>query len=169
MGRLFETVDVRGCRRATIRRRRYGVIQARDGLLHRVLLGPVPEDRVGSRGVLAGGWYHRLMPGDPSRLSFNQPRRFPNFLAVTSVVSARDTRWPRSTAWSRRSTKSLESRASTRCSASGQLAIIDGDHVPLGMGTALPVVLAPALHSSVPPARQPQELTTLLQDGCIAV
>jgi hypothetical protein len=38
-----------------------------------------------------GGWYHRLVPGDHCRLCYNQPRRFPNYLAVMSLVSARNT------------------------------------------------------------------------------
>ena len=91
MGRLFETVVDLDCGADSIRRRRYGVIEARDGLLHRVRLRPYPKIASVPEVYLLGGWYHRLMPGDCCWLYYNQPRRFPNFLAVTCFLSARHT------------------------------------------------------------------------------
>ena len=92
MGRLFEMVVDLASGVESLRRRPYGVIEGRDGLLHRVRLRPYPKIASVPEVYLLGGWYHRLMPGDRCWLYYNQPRRFPNFLAVTCFLSARHTR-----------------------------------------------------------------------------
>lgn len=81
---LIEGADV-------LRRRRYGVIELADGRLQRVLLRPLPKI-VSAPGIwLMGGWRHRHQSGDRLRLFYNQPWRFPNFLAVTYAESGRQT------------------------------------------------------------------------------
>ena len=90
---LFETVIDLEAGAEAIRRRRYGMIEARDGRFSRVELRPFPKIASVPEVFLVGGWYHRFMPGDRCRLYFNQPRRFPNYLAVKCIISARDTRF----------------------------------------------------------------------------
>jgi len=89
----FETVTDLEAGREAIRRRRYGVIEARDGRFFGVHLRPFPKIASVPEVFLLGGWYHRRVPGDRCRLYFNQPRRFPNYLAVKCILSARDTRF----------------------------------------------------------------------------
>lgn len=91
MLRLFETVTDLKSGVEPIRQRRYGVIEAREGHFHRVRLRPYPKIASVPEVFWLGGWYHRLVPGDRCWLYYNQPRRFPNYLAVLSIVSARDT------------------------------------------------------------------------------
>lgn len=74
----------------SLRRRRYGVIEVRQGRFHRVLLRPMPKIASAPGIWLVGGWRHRHLHGDWVRLYYNQPRRFPNFLALKYVESARD-------------------------------------------------------------------------------
>ncbi len=92
MGRWFETVVDLEYSVGRIRQHRYGVIEARDGLLYRVRFRPYPKIASVPEVSWLGGWYHRFVPGDRCWLYYNHPRRFPNFLAVTCVLSARDTR-----------------------------------------------------------------------------
>lgn len=88
----FETVIDLEAQSETIRRRRYGVIEARDGKLRRILFRPFPKIASVPEVSLLGGWYHNLVPGDRCWLYYDQPRRFPQFLAVKCLLSARDTR-----------------------------------------------------------------------------
>ncbi|MGA2034681.1 MAG: hypothetical protein ABSG68_20730 [Thermoguttaceae bacterium] len=85
---LFQSVTDLDAGADLLRRRRYGVIEIADGQLRRVLLRPWPKIASMPEILLWGRWYHRYYPGDCVRLYYNQPRRFPNFLAVTYVVSA---------------------------------------------------------------------------------
>jgi len=89
--RLFETVtDLMGGA-DVLRRRSYGVIEAAEGRFQRVVLRPFPKI-VSTPGIrLIGGWRHQRQTGDRIRLFYNQPWRFPNFLAVTYAESARAT------------------------------------------------------------------------------
>ena len=89
----FQTVTDLEAGAEAIRRRRYGMIEARDGRFSRIELRPFPKIASVPEVFLLGGWYHRLVPGDRCRLCFNQPRRFPNYLAVKCIISARDTRF----------------------------------------------------------------------------
>ncbi|MBN2475391.1 MAG: hypothetical protein JXB62_12340 [Pirellulales bacterium] len=74
-----------------LRGRRYGVIEVVDGRFRRVVLRPFPK-LISAPGILlCGGSYHRFFAGDRLWLYYNQPRRFPSFLALKYVVSARQT------------------------------------------------------------------------------
>jgi len=88
---LFETVtDLRDGAKVLLRRR-YGVIEVAAGRLTRVTLRPFPKIISAPEIVLVGGWQHRHRAGDRAWLYYNQPRRFPNFLALKYIVSARQT------------------------------------------------------------------------------
>jgi hypothetical protein len=88
---LFETVTdlVEGADR--LRRRRYGTIEVADGRFRRVVFRPLPKI-VSAPGIrLIGGWRHRHQPGDSIRIFYDQPRRFPNFLAIKYAESTSGT------------------------------------------------------------------------------
>lgn len=88
---LWETVTDLSEGAEVLRRRHYGVIEVADGRLCRVLLRPVPKLISAPEILLFGGWHHRHCPGDRVRLYYNQPWRFPNFLALKYAVSSRQT------------------------------------------------------------------------------
>jgi len=88
---LFETVTDLHDGAEVLRRRAYGVIQVADGRFRRVLLRPWPKIITAPEILFVGGWYHRNRSGDRLRIYYNQPRSFPNFLAIKYVVSARHT------------------------------------------------------------------------------
>jgi hypothetical protein len=88
---LFETVTDLSQGAETLRRRRFGMIEVADGRLRRVLLRPWPKISSAPEILLLGRWHHQRRPGDRVRLYYNQPWRFPNFLAVTYLVSSRAT------------------------------------------------------------------------------
>ena len=88
---LFQTVTDLRYGADVLRRRAYGVIEVAGGRFRRVLLRPLPKIISAPEIMLFGGWYHRYRPGDRLRLYYNQPRRFPNFLVLKYVVSARNT------------------------------------------------------------------------------
>jgi hypothetical protein len=73
-----------------LRRRRFGVIDVRNGQLESIRLRPWPKF-VSIVGVAWGQLSHAHVPGDHLRLFYNQPFRYPNFLALKFAVSARDT------------------------------------------------------------------------------
>lgn len=93
MDPLFETAVDLDRDAGMLRRRRYGVIEAAEGTFRRVLLRPFPKLVSAAEVFLLGPWYHRHRCADRCLLFYNQPRRFPNFLAVTYVVSGRGTRF----------------------------------------------------------------------------
>ena len=70
---------------------RYGVIDAAGGRFRRIVLRPFPTLVSRVHTVLLGGRHHGRQEGDRCLLYFNQPLRFPNFLAVKYVVSSRGT------------------------------------------------------------------------------
>jgi hypothetical protein len=90
---LFETVTDLSQGTQTLRTRRYGVIETRNGDFRRIRLRPFP--RIGSvpETMLLGGAFHRYCPGDCCLLYYNQPRRFPNFLAVKYILSSHRATW----------------------------------------------------------------------------
>ncbi len=92
MPRLFETVTDLTEGAEVLRRRRYGVIEVVQGQFRRVLLRPLPKIVSIPDALIVGGWHHRCRSGDRLLLYYNQPRRFPNFLAVKYAVSSRQTR-----------------------------------------------------------------------------
>ena len=87
---LFETVTDLCQGAETLRRRRYGAIEVRDGRLCRVRLRPYPKIVSGPDILLLGRWRHKRWRGDRVRLYYNQPWRFPNFLVLPYILSARD-------------------------------------------------------------------------------
>ena len=89
---LFETVTDLSSGAEVLRRRAYGVIEVAGGRLRRVVLRPFPKLISAPEAILLGTWHHTHRLGDCVRLYYNQPRRFPNFLAVKYIVSARRTR-----------------------------------------------------------------------------
>jgi hypothetical protein len=91
VGPLFETVTDLQAGAEVLRRRPYGVIEAIDGRLGRVLLRPFPKIVSVAEILLLGRWVHKRRAGDGCLVYYNQPRRFPKFLALRYFVSARDT------------------------------------------------------------------------------
>jgi hypothetical protein len=74
----------------TLRRRRYGVIEAQDGRLKRIVLRPYPKLVTLPGATLLGGLLHRHLQGDHCLLYYNQPRRFSNFLVLKYIQSGRE-------------------------------------------------------------------------------
>jgi hypothetical protein len=74
-----------------LRRRHFGVIEVVEGRLRRIALRPFPKIISAPEILLFGGWHHRHKRGDRMLVFYNQPLRFPNFLALAYVVSSRET------------------------------------------------------------------------------
>ncbi len=83
--------DPLGAAAAQLARGRYGVIETRSGQLTAIHLRPWPK----LASVLESEWwgrrYHERRAGDQCLLYYNQPRRCPNYLALTYILSSRDT------------------------------------------------------------------------------
>ena len=135
----------------TLRRRRYGVIEVIDGQFRRVLLRPWPKILVGPEVLWFGKWLHQRRRGDRILLYYNQPWRFPNFLALAYALSARET--------SMRSIRvglevldeiaRLKKSDALLCDV-GNWRISRAIHAALGLGAALPDdLVASALHQAV--------------------
>jgi len=88
---LLETVTDLNRGAEVLRRRRYGVIETAAGRFCRVVLRPLPKLVSIPEIRLLGQWTHRRRALDRCRLYYDQPRRFPNFLAVKYLVSGRGT------------------------------------------------------------------------------
>ena len=88
---LFETVTDLADGAELLRRRAYGVIEVAEGHFRRVRLRPFPKIVSAPEIIILGGWHHRHRRGDRCLLYYNQPWRFPQFLALKYVVSARQT------------------------------------------------------------------------------
>lgn len=88
---LFETVTIPGLESEVIRRRRYGVIEMVNGRLAAVHLRPFPKYVSVFEAVWWANHYHRRVSGDRCRLYYNQPRKYPNYLALKYMISSRDT------------------------------------------------------------------------------
>jgi hypothetical protein len=75
----------------TLRRRRYGVIETRDGQFHRILLRRWPK-LVSWPEIWPVPWrYHARGEGDRCLLYYNQPWRFPSFLTLKYIASTKRT------------------------------------------------------------------------------
>jgi hypothetical protein len=88
---LFETITDLIAGVDTLSRRKYGVIEMVDGRFDRVRVRPYPKIISAPEIVLFGERFHRRVPGDRFWLYYNQPWRFPNFLVLKYVISARQT------------------------------------------------------------------------------
>ena len=146
---LFETVTHLAAGSDLLRHRRYGVIEVADGMFCGVRLRPFPKIVSAADTLLLGKFAHRRRSGDRIRLFYNQPRRFPNFLVLKYAESACGTSM---------TTLTRAGGARRDCPAEAkQRPVVRRsqwqDHVqivgPLGVGTALPVVVSPALHQAV--------------------
>jgi hypothetical protein len=91
MGSLFQTVTDLAEGADVLRRRPYGMIEARDGRFHRISLRPLPKFISLPEILFLGNYFHRRRAGDRCVLYYDQPRRMPNFLAVKYLQSDRDT------------------------------------------------------------------------------
>jgi hypothetical protein len=89
---LFQTVSDLRLGAEVLHSRRYGVIEARDGAFDRVRLRPFPKIMLAPEILLLGRARHGYLSGDRCLIYYNQPRRFPNFLAVKYLVTSRGTR-----------------------------------------------------------------------------
>lgn len=86
---LFATIDDLPSADDLLRRGRHGVIEAVGGQFRRVQLRPWPAMVSLPYVLLAGAWQHRHASGDRCLLYYNQPRRYPNFLALQYIISSR--------------------------------------------------------------------------------
>src|ERR1700730_4766364 len=75
----------------TLRRGRYGVIETHEGRLESIRLRSWPKVATALEASWSGRRCHRGRPGDRCWLYYNQPRSFPNFLALKYLVSTRRT------------------------------------------------------------------------------
>ena len=73
-----------------IRSRRYGVIEIVEGHFTTLQFRPWPKIVSLVDILWFGKRYHAQTPGDQCWLYYNQPRRCPNFLALTYVLSTRN-------------------------------------------------------------------------------
>ena len=95
---LFETISNTGdCfnfgdHRETIRRRRYGVIDAMDGRVVWIRFRLWPKIVTLPEVLFLGERYHEHRRADRCRVYFNQPWRFPTYLAVPYGLCGRGTR-----------------------------------------------------------------------------
>ncbi len=88
---LFETVHDLAVDSDRIRKRRYGMIETAAGKFQCLRLRPYPKLLSLPEIVPAGEWLTRRAIGDRCLLYYNQPLRYPNFLAVKYIVSCRGT------------------------------------------------------------------------------
>src|SRR5689334_4474694 len=84
---LFETVTDLASQADVLRRRRYGVVEVTGGRLVRVRLRPLPKRGSLAETLVVGRLLHARRAGDRCLLYYNQPRAFPNFLALAYIVS----------------------------------------------------------------------------------
>lgn len=92
MYRPFQTVTDLRRGEQILRGRRYGVIVMSAGRLAAVHVRPYPKLSGITEWFLLPHRYHTGGPSDVCWLYYNQPRRFPNFLALRYVVSSAGTR-----------------------------------------------------------------------------
>lgn len=76
---------------ALVRQQRYGTIEAAGGAFERLSFRRWPKFVWLPEQRLLGGWLHRRRAEDRCRLYFDQPRRFPGFLAVKYIQSGQGT------------------------------------------------------------------------------
>jgi hypothetical protein len=70
---------------------RYGVIETQAGRLSAIHLRAWPKIASALESEWWGRRYHERRAGDRCLLYYNQPRRCPNYLALTYIQSSRDT------------------------------------------------------------------------------
>ena len=126
------------------------MIEMADGRFRRISLRPFPKIISAPAIVLFGNLFHNKARGDRLWLYYNQPRRFANFLVLKYVVSASET----SLGSLARALDVLDYIARLKhsdallCEAANWR-VSTNVHGPLGVGAALPVALAQALHQAL--------------------
>ncbi len=90
MAHWFETVTDLDESREILRQHCHGVIDVREGRLRAINLRPWPK-LISLAGVAWGHFSHCYIPGNRMRLYYDQPRNYPNFLALKFAISSRDT------------------------------------------------------------------------------
>ena len=90
--RLFTTTltDPFAAQRDALRRGRYGLIEVESGRLRGIHLRAWPKIVSALEIEWLGRRRHERTPGDRCLLYYDQPRRWPNFLAVKYAISNRD-------------------------------------------------------------------------------
>ncbi len=76
---------------AKVARGRYGVVEARGGRLAAIHLRRWPKVASALESEWWGRRYHERRSGDCCLLFYNQPLRCPTYLALTYILSSRDT------------------------------------------------------------------------------
>ncbi|MHB8902840.1 MAG: hypothetical protein ACYC6Y_29120 [Thermoguttaceae bacterium] len=88
---LYETVTDIQAQADVVRRRRFGVIEARDGAFHRILFRPWPTWVSIPEVLLWAPWLRRRRHRDRCLLYFDQPWSQPNYLAVKYLLTTAGT------------------------------------------------------------------------------
>ncbi len=90
---LWQTITDWETSQEFVRRRRYGVIETSAGKLIAIHLRPWPKLLAWPEVLPVGPAYHARGQADRCLLYYNQPRNFPNFLAVKYVVTTKATHY----------------------------------------------------------------------------
>ncbi|MCH2182271.1 MAG: hypothetical protein MK108_09725 [Mariniblastus sp.] len=88
MGRMFESIRRFEDHLALVQRRRYGLIEIRDGQFFAIHFRPWPRIITALEVNSIGRWKHRHLTRDRCLLYFNQPIRHRNFLALKYIFSS---------------------------------------------------------------------------------
>ncbi|MBN2292664.1 MAG: hypothetical protein JXM70_09580 [Pirellulales bacterium] len=91
MTRLFETVTDLRAGADVIARRRFGMIEAAGGQFERIRLRPLPKLVSLPEILTLGRYLHSRLAVDRCRIFYDQPRCYPNYLAVKYIISGRGT------------------------------------------------------------------------------
>ena len=83
----FQTVTDLARERTVVATRRYGVLEVNEGQLAKVVFRPYPKLFAIQEFVAWQGWRRARQGGDRCWLYFNQPRKFPMFLAVKFMIA----------------------------------------------------------------------------------
>ena len=89
---LFQSITDLTADADVIRQRRYGIIECSAGRLTAIRFRPYPKWASLPEALFWGERRHRRWQADSCRLYFNQPLRFPSFLAVPYAFSGRGTK-----------------------------------------------------------------------------
>ena len=91
MNSLWQTITDWEGSQDVIRRRRYGILETSGGKFAALHFRPWPKLLAWPEVLPVGAAYHARGRADRCLLYYNQPRSYPNFLALKYVVSTRGT------------------------------------------------------------------------------